>query len=77
MLLALAFRGVAFEFRFRDAAHVTFWDHAFCFGSVIATFAQGIVWGHLFRVFKVDGRSFCRQFLGLLYACSPCLQVLL
>ena len=33
MLLALVFRGVAFEFRFRDAAHRTFWDHGFCYGS--------------------------------------------
>ena len=33
MLLALVFRGVAFEFRFRDAEHRTFWDHAFCYGS--------------------------------------------
>src|SRR5262245_33757720 len=30
MLLALVFRGVAFEFRFRDAENKTFWDHAFC-----------------------------------------------
>src|SRR5436853_7931215 len=43
MLLALIFRGVAFEFRFRDADHKTFWDHAFSFGSGIATFAQGLV----------------------------------
>src|SRR5215813_7296528 len=27
MLLSLVFRGVAFEFRFRDAEHRTFWDH--------------------------------------------------
>ena len=33
MLLALVFRGVAFEFRFRDAEHGTFWDHAFGYGS--------------------------------------------
>src|SRR3977135_4541991 len=33
MLLALAFRGVAFEFRHRDAPHRTFWDYAFCLGS--------------------------------------------
>src|SRR6202162_373900 len=43
MLLALVFRGVAFEFRFRDAENKTFWDNAFCFGSGIATFAQGLV----------------------------------
>src|SRR3954469_23939805 len=32
MLLALIFRGVAFEFRFRDAEHLTFWDRAFAVG---------------------------------------------
>src|SRR6476646_8895667 len=40
MLLALVFRGVAFEFRYRDTEHRTFWDHAFGYGSAIATFAQ-------------------------------------
>src|SRR5246500_5596029 len=29
MLLALVFRGVAFEFRFRNGERKTFWDHAF------------------------------------------------
>lgn len=58
MLLALIFRGVAFEFRFRDAENITFWDRAFCFGSVIATFAQGIVLGAFIQGFKVDGRHF-------------------
>ena len=55
MLLALIFRGVAFEFRFRDAEHKTFWDHAFCYGSAIATFAQGMVLGAFIQGFKVDG----------------------
>src|SRR6186997_123252 len=32
MLLALVFRGLAFEFRFRDAEHKTFWDYSFCYG---------------------------------------------
>ncbi len=41
MLLALVFRGVAFEFRYRDALGRTFWDHAFGIGSTLATFAQG------------------------------------
>ena len=58
MLLALVFRGVAFEFRFRDVEHVTFWDHAFHYGSVVATFAQGIVLGAFIQGFKVDGRHF-------------------
>ena len=58
MLLALVFRGVAFEFRFRDAEHKTFWDHAFNFGSGIATFAQGVVLGKFIQGFQVSGRVF-------------------
>jgi cytochrome d ubiquinol oxidase subunit II len=58
MLLALVFRGVSFEFRFRDAEHKTFWDHGFCYGSAIATFAQGIVLGAFIQGFQTDGRHF-------------------
>jgi cytochrome bd ubiquinol oxidase subunit II len=58
MLLALVFRGVAFEFRYRDAAHRTFWDHGFCYGSAVATFAQGIVLGAFIQGFQIDGRHF-------------------
>ena len=58
MLLALIFRGVAFEFRFRDAENKTFWDHAFCYGSAIATFAQGVVLGAFIQGFPVTGRQF-------------------
>ncbi len=58
MLLALVFRGVAFEFRFRDAEHKTFWDHAFNYGSGIATFAQGVVLGSFIQGFQVSGRAF-------------------
>jgi cytochrome bd ubiquinol oxidase subunit II len=58
MLLALIFRGVAFEFRFRDAEHRGFWDHAFSYGSGLATFAQGMVLGTFIQGFEVEGRSF-------------------
>jgi len=58
MLLALVFRGVAFEFRYRDAKHLTLWDHGFCYGSAIATFAQGVVLGAFIQGFKVEGRQF-------------------
>ncbi len=58
MLLALIFRGVAFEFRFRDAAHRTFWDHGFTYGSMLATFAQGVVLGAFIQGFAVEGRAF-------------------
>ena len=58
MLLALVFRGVAFEFRYRDAEHKTFWDHGFIYGSAAATFAQGVVLGAFIQGFKVEGRQF-------------------
>jgi cytochrome bd ubiquinol oxidase subunit II len=58
MLLALVFRGVAFEFRFRDAERRTFWDHGFHYGSLVATFAQGIVLGAFIQGFTVEGRHF-------------------
>lgn len=58
MLLALIFRGVAFEFHYRDTEHITFWDRAFCIGSLIATFAQGIVLGAFIQGFAVEGRTF-------------------
>src|SRR5262249_25204207 len=58
MLLALVFRGVAFEFRFRDAEHKTFWDHGFFYGSLIATLAQGMMLGAFIQGFKVEGRAF-------------------
>jgi cytochrome d ubiquinol oxidase subunit II len=58
MLLALVFRGVAFEFRFREPALRRFWDGAFCLGSAAATFAQGTVLGSFIQGFKVEGRQF-------------------
>jgi cytochrome bd ubiquinol oxidase subunit II len=58
MLLALVFRGVAFEFRYKDVEHLTFWDRAFCYGSGVATFAQGIVLGAFIQGFQTDGRHF-------------------
>src|ERR1700753_3142781 len=39
MLLALVFRGVAFEFRFKQRTLQALWGYAFCFGSTVATFA--------------------------------------
>src|SRR5690348_6392279 len=58
MLLALVFRGVAFEFRFKRPALRRFWDRAFAAGSAIATFAQGVVLGAFIQGFHVDGRVF-------------------
>jgi cytochrome d ubiquinol oxidase subunit II len=58
MLLALVFRGVAFEFRWRDPAHRGFWDLAFSGGSLLAAVSQGIVLGALLQGVAVEGRAY-------------------
>ena len=58
MLLALVFRGVAFEFRWRDPAHRGFWDLAFTGGSLVAALSQGIILGALLQGVSVSGRAY-------------------
>jgi cytochrome bd ubiquinol oxidase subunit II len=58
MLLALIFRGLAFEFRYRDAEHRTFWDYGFAAGSGLAAFAQGVILGSFIQGYHVEGRAF-------------------
>lgn len=58
MLLGLVFRGVAFEFRFKNPALRRFWDNGFFAGSAIAAFAQGVVLGTFIQGFNVNGRVF-------------------
>ena len=58
MIFALVFRGVAFEYRWRDKAHEKIWDISFFSGSVIATFMQGIVLGAFVQGIEVDGRAY-------------------
>ena len=59
MLIGLIFRGVAFEFRFKakaDKRHI--WDKAFIWGSLVATFFQGVALGAFLEGFKVVDRHF-------------------
>ena len=58
MLLALIFRGVAFEFRWRDPGHQWFWDLSFASGSILAAFAQGVTLGALLQGIVVEGRQY-------------------
>jgi cytochrome bd ubiquinol oxidase subunit II len=58
MLLGLVFRGVAFEYRWRDPGHRKFWDLGFFLGSLVATFAQGITLGALLQGITVEGRAY-------------------
>ncbi len=59
MLLGLILRGVSFEFRFKSADKARIlWNYAFHFGSLIATFAQGMVLGAFVKGIRVQGDAF-------------------
>jgi cytochrome d ubiquinol oxidase subunit II len=58
MLIALIFRGVAFEFRFKSERSKFLWDQSFHYGSLVATFAQGVVLGAFVQGFQNNGRQF-------------------
>jgi cytochrome d ubiquinol oxidase subunit II len=58
MLLALIFRGVAFEFRWVAKSSKKYWNFAFAAGSTLAGFFQGIVLGGLIQGIKVSNGEF-------------------
>lgn len=54
MLIALIFRGVAFEFRFKANKSKHWWDKAFIGGSILASFFQGVILGAYIQGIKVE-----------------------
>lgn len=58
MLMGLIFRGIAFEFRVAPGARVRLWNRSFFLGSLVATYAQGVVLGTYVQGFAVQGRHF-------------------
>jgi cytochrome bd-type quinol oxidase subunit 2 len=58
MLLALVFRGVAFEYRWRAKRWRGVWDFSFFGGSLLATFTQGIALGALVQGIEVENRAY-------------------
>lgn len=60
MLLALIFRGVAFEFRWRaeTARGQRRWDLGFTLGSFLASFTQGVALGALVQGIEVADRAY-------------------
>ncbi|MEW4466237.1 cytochrome d ubiquinol oxidase subunit II [Parasphingorhabdus sp. JC815] len=58
MLLGLIFRGVAFEFRWRDPGHRRIWDLSFTIGSLTAAMAQGMILGALLQGVEVVDRAY-------------------
>lgn len=70
LLLALIFRGVAFEFRWVAKPHHRKWDIAFAAGSIMAAFAQGLILGGVLQEIKVEGYRFAGGPLDWLTAFS-------
>jgi cytochrome bd ubiquinol oxidase subunit II len=58
MLLALVFRGVAFEFRWIGVTSKRHWTFAFAAGSALAAFCQGVILGGLIQGIKVENGAF-------------------
>ena len=58
MLLALVFRGVAFEFRWLGVTSKPHWTFAFAAGSALAAFCQGLILGGLIQGIKVENAAF-------------------
>jgi cytochrome d ubiquinol oxidase subunit II len=65
-LLALIMRGVAFEFRFKATTHQYIWDYSFFFGSIIATFMQGVVLGAFIEGFTIKNGIYLGKEYGWL-----------
>ncbi|MBS0475652.1 MAG: cytochrome d ubiquinol oxidase subunit II [Proteobacteria bacterium] len=66
MLLGLIFRGVAFEFRWRDPNHRAGWDLAFTIGSLVAALAQGITLGAILQGIHVENNAYAGGWLDWL-----------
>ncbi|HET9484527.1 MAG TPA: cytochrome d ubiquinol oxidase subunit II [Xanthomonadales bacterium] len=58
MLIALVFRGVAFEFRFKAERYRPLWGIAFSGGSIFAAFAQGVILGALVEGMPLDAGKY-------------------
>jgi len=72
MLLALVFRGVAFEFRWVAKPAHRKWDIAFAAGSIVAAFAQGVVLGGLLSGIPVENGQFAGNSFSWLNPFSLC-----
>jgi cytochrome bd ubiquinol oxidase subunit II len=58
MLIALVFRGVAFEFRFKAERARPLWGIAFSGGSIVTAFAQGVILGALVEGMPLDAGKY-------------------
>lgn len=69
MVIALVFRGVAFEFRFKAEWHEIWrriWDLSFIVGCLVAAVCQGMVLGAYVTGFSLQGREYTGGAMGWL-----------
>jgi cytochrome d ubiquinol oxidase subunit II len=77
-IIALTFRGISFEFRFKATRLVGLWEMVFAISSISMAFFQGIILGHFIEGFKwsPDGsiQSLFQSFspFTIFVACSLC-----
>ncbi|MET0550611.1 MAG: cytochrome d ubiquinol oxidase subunit II [Xanthomonas sp.] len=64
MLIALVFRGVAFEFRFKARSSKYLWGWAFAGGSLCAAFWQGVILGALVEGMPLQDGKYLGGVLG-------------
>jgi len=64
MVVALVFRGIAFEFRLKANKSKFFWDASFFFGSLIAAFIQGVMLGSFIIGYKLGALAEPFQWLS-------------
>ncbi|MCI2260417.1 cytochrome d ubiquinol oxidase subunit II [Xanthomonas indica] len=64
MLIALVFRGVAFEFRFKARSSKYLWGWAFALGSLCAAFWQGVILGALVEGMPLQDGKYLGGVLG-------------
>lgn len=64
MVIALLFRGVAFEFRLKAIKTKRLWEFCFFLGSVFATIAQGLVLGTFVKGFNLSSVSTITQWFN-------------
>ncbi len=69
ILVALIFRGVAFEFRGKDThpAWARWWDRAIFWGSAVPALLWGVAWANILRGVPIDtNKEFAGSFFDLL-----------
>ncbi|MGH8495058.1 MAG: cytochrome d ubiquinol oxidase subunit II [Gammaproteobacteria bacterium] len=66
MLIALVWRGVSFEFRFKANRSRRLWDVSFCFGGLVAALCQGLVLGTVVQGFDVRNGEYAGGAFGWL-----------